>query len=93
MRYEDGFELVFPPAEAVDGAQLPPMSLQLLVENALKHNSASVHDPLRVEIRLAENYLEARNKTLDPRQFYRVNRQLLVNIEAIRRVHTWLGGG
>ena len=30
--------------------------------------------------------------TVDPRQFYRVNRQLLVNIEAIRRVHTWLGG-
>ena len=31
-------------------------------------------------------------ETVDPRQFYRVNRQLLVNIEAIRRVHTWLGG-
>jgi DNA-binding LytR/AlgR family response regulator len=29
---------------------------------------------------------------LAPGQFYRVNRQLLVNIESIRKVHTWLGG-
>jgi DNA-binding LytR/AlgR family response regulator len=29
---------------------------------------------------------------LSPRQFYRVNRQLLVNIEAIKKVHTFLGG-
>ena len=43
------------------------------------------------------NYLLDHNliqleEAIDPRQFYRVNRQLLVNIEAIRRVHTWLGG-
>ncbi len=29
---------------------------------------------------------------LDPGKFYRVNRGLLVNIDSIRKVHTWLGG-
>lgn len=29
---------------------------------------------------------------LDPRRFYRVNRGLLVNIDSIKKVHTWLGG-
>ena len=41
---------------------------------------------------LLDNNLHQLEETIDPRQFYRVNRQLLVNIEAIRRVHTWLGG-
>jgi DNA-binding LytR/AlgR family response regulator len=29
---------------------------------------------------------------LEPGQFFRMNRQLLVNIESIKKVHTWLGG-
>ena len=41
---------------------------------------------------LLDNNLQELEGTVDPRQFYRVNRQLLVSIEAIRRVHTWLGG-
>lgn len=41
---------------------------------------------------LLDSGLRQLEETVDPRQFYRVNRQLLVNIEAIKRVHTWLGG-
>jgi two-component system response regulator LytT len=29
---------------------------------------------------------------LQPNKFYRINRHLLVNIDAIHKVHTWLGG-
>ncbi|MFM9909194.1 MAG: LytR/AlgR family response regulator transcription factor [Chitinophagaceae bacterium] len=29
---------------------------------------------------------------LQPSQFYRVNRQLLVNVEAVKKVHIWIGG-
>ncbi|MBC7886274.1 MAG: response regulator transcription factor [Ferruginibacter sp.] len=29
---------------------------------------------------------------LHPTQFYRINRNLLVNIEVVKKVHTWLGG-
>jgi DNA-binding LytR/AlgR family response regulator len=29
---------------------------------------------------------------LQPTKFYRINRHLLVNIDAVQKVHTWLGG-
>jgi DNA-binding LytR/AlgR family response regulator len=41
---------------------------------------------------LLDNNLQQLEASVNPRQFYRVNRQLLVNIEAIRKVYTWLGG-
>lgn len=41
---------------------------------------------------LLDNNLQQLEASVNPRQFYRVNRQLLVNIDAIRKVHTWLGG-
>jgi len=41
---------------------------------------------------LLDNTLQELEGMLPPRQFYRVNRQLLVNIEAIKKVHLFLGG-
>ena len=41
---------------------------------------------------LLDHTLQELEGMLSPRQFYRVNRQLLVNIEAIRKVHLFLGG-
>ena len=41
---------------------------------------------------LLENNLTQLEEQMQPNQFYRVNRHLLVNIEAISKVHTWLGG-
>jgi DNA-binding LytR/AlgR family response regulator len=40
-----------------------------------------------LEINLSE--LEVQ---LQPNKFYRINRSLLVNIDAVKKVHTWLGG-
>jgi DNA-binding LytR/AlgR family response regulator len=41
---------------------------------------------------LLENNLTQLEEQMQPNQFYRINRHLLVNIEAISKVHTWLGG-
>ncbi len=41
---------------------------------------------------LLEHNLTQLEEQLQPRTFYRINRHLLVNIEAIKKVHTWLGG-
>jgi len=41
---------------------------------------------------LLENTLAQLEEQLSPQQFYRVNRHLLVNIEAVHKVHSWLGG-
>jgi DNA-binding LytR/AlgR family response regulator len=41
---------------------------------------------------LLENNLSQLEEQLQPDNFYRINRHLLVNIEAVKKVHTWLGG-
>jgi DNA-binding LytR/AlgR family response regulator len=41
---------------------------------------------------LLESNLSQLEEQLHPNRFYRINRQLLVNIEAVSKVHTWLGG-
>ena len=41
---------------------------------------------------LLETNLTDLETQLDPRLFYRINRSMLVNIDAIKKVHTWLGG-
>jgi DNA-binding LytR/AlgR family response regulator len=41
---------------------------------------------------LLESNLSQLEEQLQPDNFYRINRHLLVNIEAVKKVHTWLGG-
>ncbi|MEO6453864.1 MAG: LytTR family DNA-binding domain-containing protein [Ginsengibacter sp.] len=41
---------------------------------------------------LLESNLSQLEEQLQPNKFYRINRHLLVNIEAVTKVHTWLGG-
>lgn len=41
---------------------------------------------------LLEQNLSQLEEQLEPARFFRINRQLLVNVDAISKVHTWLGG-
>lgn len=41
---------------------------------------------------LLETNLSQLEDQLNPGRFYRINRHLLVSIDAIKKVHTWLGG-
>ena len=38
-----------------------PVSLQILIENALKHNSATRDNPLRITISMEDDYIVVRN--------------------------------
>lgn len=58
MRFEDNlsFEIVID--ESVLNDSLPPMSLQLLIENAVKHNEISNRKPLLIRVGLTtDNYI------------------------------------
>jgi ligand-binding sensor domain-containing protein len=61
-RYRQNFVMeVNVPAELLD-KKIPPLTLQLLVENAVKHNIISTGQPLIIEIFVSENqYLAVRN--------------------------------
>lgn len=43
-------EMCLPPAAELQELLVPPLALQLLLENALKHNATSRHNPLRLTI-------------------------------------------
>ena len=40
---------------------------------------------------LLDNNLSQLDEQMHPNRFYRINRHLLVNIDAVKKVHTWLG--
>ncbi|GAB2967403.1 hypothetical protein GCM10027048_42620 [Hymenobacter coalescens] len=55
IRYGEALQAMLPPAAAVPAqAVVPPLSLQLLLENALKHNVATASQPLQLRIELEE---------------------------------------
>ncbi len=59
-RYEDALEVDIDIPEAYLQHGLPPLSLQLLVENAIKHNRLTKRSPLPIRIRLLPEYRDAR---------------------------------
>lgn len=61
MRLEKAFELDIRVAEDFLSRKLPHLSLQPLLDNAVKHNSVSADRPLRVDITVEDGWLLVRN--------------------------------
>jgi sensor histidine kinase YesM len=59
MRFGKAIQVNFPEERS---GMLPPLALQLLVENAIKHNAHSLKHPLVVDIRSCDGYLLISNK-------------------------------
>ncbi|MBS1563214.1 MAG: histidine kinase, partial [Bacteroidetes bacterium] len=68
MRHEHGFVLMLDVDDCYHAQQLPHMSLQPLVENALKHNIATPDKPLTVSI-IAGSHGVAVCNNLQPKLF------------------------
>lgn len=60
IRFEEGLQYKIDVSPKTD-LYLPPLSLQMLLENAIKHNIASMANPLHIEILLEENQLIVKN--------------------------------
>ncbi len=51
IRFEDKFDLAVDiPERMLDTGQIAPLTLQLLIENAVKHNRMSTQEPLKVRV-------------------------------------------
>jgi LytS/YehU family sensor histidine kinase len=62
IRFENKFDVVVNVPEADQNRySIAPLTLQLLVENAVKHNRMSVKEPLRVNISIDNNTLQVSN--------------------------------
>lgn len=66
-RFEEALEVVICIDEQLLDRRLPPLALQLLVENAIKHNVVSIEEPLRIVIsNQGTDHLSVHNR-LQPR--------------------------
>ena len=54
VRYGQNLQVLMQLEEAHLHKRIPPLSLQLLVENAVKHNSISTSEPLSIKIYISE---------------------------------------
>jgi len=60
-RYRERFTIEVNIAENLKGKKIPPLALQLLVENAVKHNEISESNPLLVRVYSRENSIFIEN--------------------------------
>ena len=64
LRYSNVY-ITFDPQLNDTDMLIPPLSIQGLLENALKHNSHTAHKPLEIDIRCVDNCIVVSN-TLNP---------------------------
>ena len=81
IRFEEALQVqVTVPDES--SYRVPPLALQLLLENAVKHNELSDERPLRIAIYVEETYLVVRN-TVQPKEIREASSGIgLTNIQA-----------
>ena len=65
-RFEDALRVTINIPDTEGGRKLPAASLQLLIENAIKHNVASAEEPLYINVYLDGGYIVVSNN-INPR--------------------------
>lgn len=61
-RFEEGFEVENTISIDCDRVSIPPFTLQLLIENCIKHNVVSLDKPLHIKLYNDENFIIVENK-------------------------------
>lgn len=88
IRHEDCIESEINIPEKVLSRHIPTMSLQMLVENAIKHNSFNEKHPLKISLSYSNDYLTIANK-LNVRKTNKISAGIgLKNIEKRYELYT-----
>ena len=61
MRYDTNFRINTDIQKKYNNHGLPPLTIQTLVENAVKHNVVSQKKPLHIDVKSVGNYIIIRN--------------------------------
>jgi LytS/YehU family sensor histidine kinase len=64
IRFSDNIELKINLDNTILESVLPPLSFQLLVENAIKHNAISKEQKLLISIGVEENFIVVKNNLI-----------------------------
>jgi LytS/YehU family sensor histidine kinase len=61
IRFDTNIHFEFDIEDSKRNLMLPPMALQILIENAIKHNEVSSEQPLTIAIIVTDHFLQVRN--------------------------------
>lgn len=61
IRFDKSLKISIEIAEASKELMLPPLALQMLIENAIKHNEVSEEFPLHIEVKIFNTKIEVSN--------------------------------
>lgn len=89
IRFEGKFQCRLEVPDVARLTQIPPFTLQMLVENGIKHNIVSADKPLVIEIFLKDNWLVVRNN-LQPKRSVEASSH--IGLENISRRYQILAG-
>lgn len=76
VRFEDAFTLDIDLSEGAEKSVVPPLSIQMLIENAIKHNRMSRERPLEISLFSADDYLIVRNNYLGEQGHIKIGNDL-----------------
>jgi two-component system, LytTR family, sensor kinase len=82
-RFGNGIEFQIGLPEKVKEKEIVPVTLQILIENAIKHNVVSNEAPLRISISIDDKYLNIVNSVNKKTQVESSNKQGLENLKSL----------
>ena len=82
-RFGEGIQVKFHLTESAKDALIVPVTLQILIENAVKHNTTTKDSPLVIEIKSVEKYLIVSNNLQKRTAIDTSNRQGLENLRSL----------
>ncbi|MCW3089863.1 MAG: histidine kinase [Ferruginibacter sp.] len=89
IRYEKAVNLLIEIADVkTENYLIPPISLQLLVENAIKHNEFSDEFPMNISIQVNNNFVTVKNKIIPKKYFLPSSKIGLHNLSNRYRILT-----
>lgn len=92
LRYEDAFRVNLKVDDTtVKEYLLPPVSMMVALENAVKHNEVSTNNSLVVDIDISENHIKIRNKIQERKTYRESTKTGLKNLD--ERFSKLLGNG
>lgn len=89
IRYEKAVNLDIEISDVkTENFLIPPISLQLLVENAIKHNEFTNESPINILIQVTNNFVTVKNKIIPKKYFMPSSRIGLHNLSNRYRILT-----
>ena len=82
-RFEDGLQVVINVDEESMRKKIPPVTLQNMVENAIKHNVVDNDSPLIIQITIEADYIVVKNNLQRKNVVETSNKQGLKNLKSL----------